>query len=138
MTETKTITSAEYAKLIKRSERTARRWLARSVVRGATNVAKVNGRWQITLTKSELRYLRRKFVDLEHYASSAIRALKFDADISKEVAQKEYAREALVIIGAGDLVHAIDHAKLWRGRTDKYGYNVYRSAMADIERLVAK
>lgn len=130
---TKTFTAKQMATAANVSRRSIYRWIRA----GKLTAAKVNGQWEIALTAGQHRALKRRFVDLEHAASTTIRSKTAAESIATESAQKAYARDALVALGAGDLVLAIDHAKLWRGRSDKYGKNVYRAAMADIERQVA-
>lgn len=131
---TKALTTKQYAVLINRSERTARRWLARGV---RHNVAKVAGRWTVTLTVGELRGVKRMLVDAENAASKDIAAIPLGRNADEPRARKERARNALIVLGYGDIVHAIDHTRIWRGRTDKYGYATFTRARAELDKMVA-
>lgn len=126
------ITTKAYAKLIQKSERTARRRVA-----SLPNARKVAGRWVITLSTSELRSMRRKLVDFERFMTNQIITAKWTESIDALVARKDAAREALAAIGGGDILLAIDTAKIWRGRRDQYGQSNYRRALAEIDKGVA-
>ena len=129
---TKTLTTAEYAKLIGKSVRQARRIAA--VLKCAV---KVRGRWEITLSSTDLRALRRKLVDTERAACAEIRKLRLGDDVSQFTAIKQRCYELLTLIGSGSLVLAMDHEKIWRGRSDRYGYNTWRSAVREVDALIA-
>jgi hypothetical protein len=130
---TQTITTATYAKLINKSVRTARRRVAK-----LPNARKVAGVWQIELTASEVRAMRRKLVDFENHMTREIMAASWTENIDGLIAKKEAARDALRALGCGDLLLAIDSAKIWRGRRDAYGLANYRRALAEIDREVTK
>lgn len=131
---TRTLNTKQYAALINRSERTARRWLAEQEGNG---VAKVNGRWVLTLTTSDLRWMKRSLVDAEAAASKKIASIPLGQPADEPRATKEQARRALIVLGYGDIVYAIDHMRIWRGRQDQYGLNTFRRAFAELERMVA-
>jgi hypothetical protein len=134
----KTLNTAQYAQLIGRSERTARRWMAaRAGSSFYKNVTKVNGKWQMTFTKSEFRALKRELVDHEAAASKALASIPLGQPADTERAAKERYRNALLVLGLGDIVLQIDHMRIWRGRRDAYGLATYRKAFADLERMVA-
>lgn len=127
-----TITAAAYATLIGKSLSTAYRWIRA----GRVPAIKTGGRWMIELSTTQNRAFKRFLVDEEAKASRGC-AVPFGVDITAPRARKAYCRAALEAIGAGDLILAIDHARIWRGRQDKYGYNTWRRAVAEVDRLVA-
>lgn len=134
----KVLTASQFAKLQNKSIWATRRMLRAGKV---PNASKVGNRWVIVLTSTQLRGLKRRFVDLEYIAARRISTIPFGQEAGSDIeslrVQVTYARESLLLLGAGDLLLAIGHAKLWRGRQDKYGKNIFAQAQKEIDRLVA-
>lgn len=135
MTTTRTVklSTKQYAALAGRSVRTIQRWC----VRGWVPASKVRGSWIVTLTPTEFRFAKRFLVDTENRLTREIMATDWSKNIDGLIAKKDAVRETLELLGCGDIVLAIDHAKIWRGRKDKYGRSISARAFAELDRLVA-
>jgi len=99
--------------------------LARKELRGTRRV------WVVLLSMAEVRALKAALVDRDRRAGRQIKELGtkfgFAADLSAPRALRDSARDSLVAIGAGDLIIALDAARI----------SPKREHFARIDRLIA-
>lgn len=119
-----TLTVPEYAKAYNLPKTTAYRRMHARKVWGLARKEYRNGRrvWVVLLSVQEVRALRSALVDRDRLAGSLVKELGqkdgMRADLSRPRAIREAARASLVAIGSGDLIIALDAARIRPGKIE--------------------